>query len=285
MLAVVLPSSPTGGMVSLLSQQLNYTDFYTHWAMDPILHSVTPDTASPKNEDFRLNPVFDQNLQYPGQDSRRANVAAYPVVFDENRQQWYCDLAIEPKAMYFPFVKLALARYQPYSVKKEKEDVCLSSVVLSTFIQLVPERQTTVRVSGGSGAFLVNATVEGTIFNERIARYGNRTFVRFSFFDSLTNQPISGIVNDGKTPKDLSDLGTEEFVAPKDVSNNRFTLSREFRLPQKYRNSPIRLLVEEFETGPKKIGGDNIDQKYAERLEQSEETDRLIYADVIELNR
>ncbi len=284
MLAVVLPPAPASGVVSMISQPPNYTDLYTHWALDPILPSVPPGNVSPQNQDFRLNPVFDLNLQYPGMEGRKAGVAAYPVVFDERRQQWFCDLAINPGSMYFPFVKLALARYQPYSVKKENEDVCLSPVVLTTFVQLVPERQTTVNTVRTGGDLNLAVTVEGTVFGERIATHGNRTVIKFSIFDSATNQPVTGIVIDGKTPRELSDLGDVKTVTANNISNNRFSISQTFRIPQRFANAPLRMLVEEFETGPTKTRGDNIPDQYTERLQQSEETDRLIYADVIEVN-
>jgi len=285
MLAVILPPTPSKGIVSMIGQQNNYTDYYTHWAIDPILYSVPPDNPSPGFSDFRMNPVFDENLQYPGFDNMRANVAAYPVNFDENRQQWFCDLAIDPKAMYFPFIRLALARYQPYSVKKEKEDVCLSPVVLSTFTQLVPERQATLRFTRDDANSRFTVTVEGIIFNERIARYGNRSLLRISFVDTRRAQPIYGIVDDGNTEKRLSDSGVETYITQKNITNNRYQVSMEFRLPREYRTAPFNVVIEEFERGPVKTQGDQIDNFYSERLQQSEETDRLVFADIFKINQ
>lgn len=285
MLAVILPPPPAKGMITMIGQSPSYTDYYTHWAMDPILYSVPPDNPSPGFSDFRMNPVFDENLQYPGVSNARANIAAYPVYFDEKRQQWFCDLAIDPRSMYFPFVRLALARYQPYSVKKEKEDVCLSSVVHSTFIQLVPERQATLVFNREDVNSRFTVTVEGTVYNERIARYGNRSMLRISFIDSRKVQPIYGVVDDGNTEKKLADEGVETYITQRNITNNRYLISMEFRLPREYKTAPFNVIIEEFERGPVKTQGDQIDNAYNDRLQQGEETDRLIYADVFKINQ
>ena len=54
---------------------------------------------------------------------------------------WYCDLQLDAGASYFPFVRLALARYQPNSIAGEH----LSRVVFPDFAQLVAERTATTR--------------------------------------------------------------------------------------------------------------------------------------------
>ncbi|HOI49289.1 MAG TPA: hypothetical protein PK167_08290, partial [Prolixibacteraceae bacterium] len=210
-----------------------------------------------------------------------ANIVAYPVNFDEERQMWFCDLAIDPKTMYFPFVKLALARYQPYSVKKEGADVCLSPVVFAPMMQLVPERQTTLRFKSDDQNSRFTLTVEGTIYNERQATWGNYSFLRISFLDSRIAQPIFGVIDDGVNEKKLTDEGTEIKVTQANVTNNRFSVSKEFRLPREYKTAPFQVVIEEYERGPVKIP---LAGQYRELLEQSEETDRLIYADVFKIN-
>jgi hypothetical protein len=286
MLGVILPPKPSGNINMGLSgiNASAYTDTYTHWAIDPILYSTQTEKASPQPEDFRLNPVLDDALQYPGFENKKAQVAAYPVQFDEDKQMWFADIAIDPKNVYFPFIKLALARYQPFSVKKDNQDVCLSPVVLSTFVQLVPERQSTVQFVNKDSSKL-KITIEGTIFNERFARWGNKSFVRISFVDTLLSKPIEGILDQGKTTKKLEEEGVEIFLKQStNVSNNKYSVLREINLPTDYKTKPYQILIEEFERGPVKTNGDNIESKYDELLVQNEETDRLIYADVFLVN-
>jgi hypothetical protein len=284
MLAVILPPKTTqAGINAMMLSRPGYTDLYTHWAMDPIVASVPPENVSPKPEDFRINPLPDQNLQYPGPGSTRADIVAYPVHFDEDQQQWYCDLAIDPQQMYFPFIRLALARYQPYSVKKAETDVCLSPVVFSTFIQLVPERQTTLRFNKDDVNSRFSLTIEGVIYNERMMiKYGNTNFIRISFIDSQIAQPIFGLIDDGNNVKELAEEGLEFPITMASVTNNRFSITKEIRLPRKYKTGPFQVVIEEFERGPAKIP--DLDQFYSDRVGQSEETDRLIYADVIKIN-
>jgi hypothetical protein len=283
MLAVVLPpKNPVAAVTSMMVARQGYTDLYTHWAMDPIVTSVPPENFSPKAEDFRINTLPDENLQYPGTENR-ADIVAFPVHFDEDRQQWYCDLAIDPKQMYFPFVRLALARYQPCSVKKTTEDVCLSPVVFSTFIQLVPERQATLRFTKDDQNSRFTLTIEGAIYNERMmAKFGNLNIIRISFIDSQIAQPIFGLIDDGNNVKELAEEGMEFPITQASVSNNRFSITKEIRLPRKYKTAPFQVIIEEYERGPARIP--DLDKAYNERVEQSEETDRLIYADVIKIN-
>ena len=144
MLAVILPDN-NSTLTRLARMTPGYSDYYTNWGVDPILYSVQPPGFSPRPVDFRMNPVIDEDLQYPGRGLAKAKAVAYPVHFDEDRQSWFCDLNINPGSMYFPFVKLILARYQPYSVRNDNEDVCLSSVVAANFTQLMPDRQSTIR--------------------------------------------------------------------------------------------------------------------------------------------
>ena len=66
--------------------------------------------------------------------------AAYPVSYDGERKLWYADLKIDLGSMQFPFIRLALARYQKNSLAGCE----LSRVVLADFVQLAPDRVATV---------------------------------------------------------------------------------------------------------------------------------------------
>jgi hypothetical protein len=66
------------------------------------------------------------------------------------------------------------------------------------------------------------------------------------------------------------------------VSGNKFRLEREFKLNKDYKTAPFQVIIEEYERGPNRIP--DLPNQYNDRLEQSEQTDRLIYADVIKIN-
>ena len=66
------------------------------------------------------------------------------------------------------------------------------------------------------------------------------------------------------------------------VSGNRYKIEREFRLHKSYKTAPFSVVIEEYERGPNRIP--DLPPAYKDRLEQSEQTDRLIFADVIKIN-
>jgi hypothetical protein len=64
------------------------------------------------------------------------------------RRLWFCDVEIDVGDSYFPFVRLALARFQPHSL----DGVHLSRVVMSDFMQVAPDRTAQLtRSRGGYG--------------------------------------------------------------------------------------------------------------------------------------
>jgi hypothetical protein len=126
--------------------------FVTQFGLDPIWSSasvnpylIQQDLAAPRPHGF-VDPVTREKLLLAemNTDPRpRVNVAAFVPEWSEERRLWYCDIQIRPHKLvtYFPFVRLALARYQPYSLLGCE----LSPVVLADFAQLVPDRRLTIR--------------------------------------------------------------------------------------------------------------------------------------------
>ncbi len=280
MLGIILPPSPSK-TPTLASIPQGYTGYFTHWGLDPLHNSTQPDLLSPASHDFRMNPAFDDNVHYPDMGKTHTNVVAYPVIFDEERQQWFCDLAINPKNMYFPFVKLALARYQPHSVRKGDTDVCLSPVVMADMMQLMPDRTTVIQFKKEDVNSKFSVTVTGVIYSDISNPYKLYNYIRISLVDSHIGQPIYGFVDDSVNTKDLRDERVELEITERDVQNNRFKISADFRLPHAYKNAPFQVIIEEFERGPKKM---KVADGYDNRVEQSEETDKLVYADVFKIN-
>jgi len=63
-------------------------------------------------------------------------VAGYRPQYSPERRLWYVDIAFDARATFWPFVRLAVARYQPDSV----DGAHLSTPVRLDQVQLVPER-------------------------------------------------------------------------------------------------------------------------------------------------
>ncbi|MEO8221434.1 MAG: hypothetical protein ABI563_11685, partial [Specibacter sp.] len=76
------------------------------------------------------------------------NVAGQPAVrvlgyepeFDQESGRWFVDIALQETPALWPFVRLAVARYQPHSIPGSE----LSSVVLAGWVQPLPSRTLTV---------------------------------------------------------------------------------------------------------------------------------------------
>ena len=66
-------------------------------------------------------------------------MATFRPAWDAGRQAWYCDLEFRTGTSYFPFVRLALARYQPKSILGCE----LSPIVSTAFVQTVADRTLT----------------------------------------------------------------------------------------------------------------------------------------------
>jgi hypothetical protein len=87
-------------------------------------------------------------------------VAGHEVHFDAERDLWYADVEIHMTDQPFPFVRLALTRFQPVSVPTR----FLSRVALTDFIGLPPSRTLTAQ-SVGVGGSRVSLRVSGPKLN------------------------------------------------------------------------------------------------------------------------
>jgi hypothetical protein len=197
MLAVVLPSDYMNGLdPNNKPNSQAVKNFVTQWGNDPVWKSpfikgpapkVTdfplrrsqpdstgswlPEFAEPEEADQPLGYFSTKNLSHPQIEKIRVkvgdnennkklvNIAPHDVFYDEQRGLWYCDIELSPKTTYYPFVRLALARYQPVSLK----DCHLSNIVLSDFITLANDRFVTL--NHGTNTQKLNVEVFGTTYS------------------------------------------------------------------------------------------------------------------------
>ena len=109
--------------------------YVTHWGVDPIWRSA-PVAAGPHIHQFPLRVAVGTGISLLEAPGHEVTVVGHEPKFDSARRLWYCDLQLNGGASYFPFVRLALARYQPYSIPGQH----LSRVVFPEFAQLVARR-------------------------------------------------------------------------------------------------------------------------------------------------
>ncbi len=151
LLGVVLPPQPTRGLLTVRAAAASSVSdelapYVTQSGADPIWQASGM-KSSPTPGDFARGVATENGLfldELPGQ---RVTVVGHEVQFDPMRQLWFCDIEIDPGAAYYPFVRLALARYQPKSVQTNTVDCKLSRVLLADFAQLAPDR-----VAGWAGS-------------------------------------------------------------------------------------------------------------------------------------
>jgi hypothetical protein len=137
--------------------------FVTQWGHDPMF-STAGHLASnwPQLAHFKETAWKRTNLplvEAPAGLARTVMAAAYPVQYDAESDRWFADIVIDQGSAYFPFVKLSLARFQPYALAGLE----LSPVVLADFAQLTPERNASIAWSGDRSSFTL--TVSGNTYS------------------------------------------------------------------------------------------------------------------------
>ena len=129
--------------------------YVSQWGMDPLwLSSPTSSALVPRVSDFKNAVTSETGLTLDEVSGARVDVAGFTVGswddqgmftgYDSERELWYCDIEMDYGSTYFPFVRLALARYQPKSIKWKEGDVKLSRVVLADYAQLTPDRAASI---------------------------------------------------------------------------------------------------------------------------------------------
>ncbi|MGA3354844.1 MAG: hypothetical protein ABSD85_16930 [Acidimicrobiales bacterium] len=131
LLGVVVASPPPGGVLPAGLQP-----FVSGFGSDPVF--ATGPVGTPGVNDFGLATHKGVGLLLEEQTGLVpwVDVAGHEVGWDEERRLWFADISIGAGQSYFPFVKLALVRYQPVSLP----GIELSRVVQADFIQLAPNR-------------------------------------------------------------------------------------------------------------------------------------------------
>jgi hypothetical protein len=125
--------------------------YVTDWGSDPVWQSPEPRRV-PSITDFPRHVAHATGLTLEElRDDETVAVAGHEVFFEPIRKLWYCDIDVSAAPTYFPFVRLALARFQPHSLAGAH----LSRVVTADFVQLVPDRTATVELGGGSAKVTV----------------------------------------------------------------------------------------------------------------------------------
>jgi hypothetical protein len=116
--------------------------FVTQWGNDPVFAGASLPTVLPRTSSFPASAPGDRRtgLSIDERPGSPVNVAGHHVAYDADRDLYYCDVPVAAGDAYTPFIRLAVARYQPDSIL----DAHLSRVVLVDFLQLTADRTATI---------------------------------------------------------------------------------------------------------------------------------------------
>ena len=228
--------------------------FVTQWGKDPVWSGAAlPSQAMPLAENFTRAVAVGTELTL----DELSNGPFIPFTAvghtvgydaDHGRQLWYCDIEMSMGSAYFPFVRLALARYQPQSLP----DAHLSRVVLADFIQLLPDRSASI-------TFDPIDTVSLRLAINGLTHSGPGTAEMIA---TLQTQPGTG-GDVAWVPVSVIALTPHVFGGPDTLWTAQVTL------PFPRGTRPFRLVIEEFEVFVRDLPGS------VQR--------RLVYADVLDL--
>ncbi|MGW2226142.1 hypothetical protein [Streptomyces formicae] len=116
----------------------------TRWGVDPVWADTTvlPGPSAAHFPNAAQRPTGLRLAESPDTAPLVVDAAAFTPVYHQERRLWYVDIDVDfgavatTRSAYFPYVRLALARYQPHSV----DPLHLSKVERAEFAQLAPPR-------------------------------------------------------------------------------------------------------------------------------------------------
>jgi hypothetical protein len=230
--------------------------YITMWGSDPVFNAPGVSTT-PVLSSFPLAVGPVANIQLAELGNVTVDIAPHEVAFDAGRDLWYADIDLDfgiSDDAYFPFVRLALVRYQPHSLP----GVEISPVVLADFAQVTPQR--TVSVTGSGSSRTVQVTGRAYSAN------------------SSANEPSRMQVVVERTRPGVDDpnlkwqqVGLPTALGRSVASGNLVTWSGSVSIPSA--SGPKRLVVEEME----------VHKTGTEVLLGSPNGRRIVFTDIIEL--
>jgi hypothetical protein len=146
--------------------------YVSEWGSDPVWNSIGPSTElAPEN--FVSDPMDPTSKTTvatglslaeadPNDSTMWVTAVGIQPQYNKDRQLYYFDIVLDPGSTYYPFVRLALARFQPYSLTHAH----LSRVVRAEFAQLVADRAASIAYNGKTS---VDVVVSGVTARNQVA--------------------------------------------------------------------------------------------------------------------
>ncbi len=215
--------------------------FVTQWGRDPLWTQPGGlPSARPARTHFKQASRYGLDLKLREYSGAEVMVAGYNVDYDPELGLWFADIVVDQGGAYFPFIKLALARYQPDSLPTYE----LSSVVVADFVQLTPDRAASLSATvDARGGYSVRATVNGHSYSESDAGRKASCTMQLEELQSgkdatLGWTPLGSEVDMPIQPRTLAQII---------VQDTRTTWAGTARLAQKVAGRSYRVVLREYE--------------------------------------
>ncbi len=249
--------------------------YVSQWGKDPIWESNEPGALS--KERFVNTSSVGEALSVYELATLRVDVAGHEVKYDKQRRLWYADIQIRKVTVernsvresdqdsYFPFVRLALARYQPKSIANAH----LSRIVLVDFVQLANDRTASVTFPADADAEGRRLTITVTGVAPLASAISPAGIVPNRVEVSLEQRATTGGDLDWKP--DLN-VAVVDLQGQMEAASSVVTWSGTIVVPTGQEGQQYRLAIKEFE-------------KFKMRWGSPEEQEfwRLVYADTVEI--
>jgi hypothetical protein len=214
------------------------------------------------------------------------DVVGYEPTLDEGRNQWYADVTVDMSRLpgtYAPFMRLALCRFQPASIERAHA----SKVVLSEFVQLAPDRELTVTITGNTVEVVV--TGQGPR-----GRHPNQVIIALdqaddTDADELGWRPLGSVAGSADLGDDLTSRLVDAVAGVSQPGGLRWGKTLSF--PGNRGDIPLRLIVREveFRLGDRDpstglLGGDGREEPNDLFIAVPTRTiPRIVYADAVRI--
>lgn len=273
----------------------------TVWGKDPVFNSPELNgTNYPQIENFPGADAYD-TVSLSEDENTKMSVAAYKVLFDEEKQMHYADVPIAINQAYFPFVRLCVARYQKHSLRLNNKDCCLSPSTTVDWLQVVPVRYTGLYFKGGKNEFdvAVRGTAPYTFKGEKLylENSGDTAISRSKIVVTIENTSLAKredafvSINDRMQGLTTTEYIKEYFVKREQFKGNQLDFVERISLGNTFNNQPFRVVIREYElheADPIRIKEQQKDGfKIVGRgptLPPPTYAERLVFMDVFEVN-
>jgi hypothetical protein len=250
---------------------MDNSQYFTIWGKDPVYLAGDLNGQNIPTPDLKTFPFaadYDISVSTAELGGTKVGIAAYNVLYDDNRQMYYADIPINCYQAYFPFVKLALCRYQRHSLRLAESDCCISNIVQTDWIQLVPFRTVTATIDPadkskiaismfGTAAFASiphfttmyhnesSRVLIKVIFENEIIPKTDEAFVRVMDKHDINNPIMTVIQSKSFALKLLYEAA--EIAKSSGIYKGQIVFNEGFDIGTTYKNGGFRIIVEEYE--------------------------------------